>query len=109
MRYLCGFVCVCALGLVPLVGCSEGGGDGDSANVEVITGGAELLPEILHGISVSSEPGGGEPRGGFHHDAWARSSLWSVRKTGVQKRIRSAHLRELGWLGPDFTYSRGYR
>jgi len=30
MRYLCGFVCVCALGLVPLVGCSEGGGDGDS-------------------------------------------------------------------------------
>ena len=28
MRYLCGFLCVCALGVVPLVGCSETTGDG---------------------------------------------------------------------------------
>ena len=28
MRYLVGFVCVCALGVVPLVGCSETTGDG---------------------------------------------------------------------------------
>ena len=28
MRYLFGFVCVCALGVVPLVGCSETAGDG---------------------------------------------------------------------------------
>ena len=33
MRYLCGFLCVCALGLVPLIGCGEtqGGGGGGSA------------------------------------------------------------------------------
>jgi len=30
MRYLFGFLCVCALGVVPLVGCSETGGDGGS-------------------------------------------------------------------------------
>ena len=30
MRYLFGFVCVCALGIVQLVGCSEGGGEGGS-------------------------------------------------------------------------------
>jgi len=30
MRYLFGFVCVCALGLVPLVGCSDTNGDGGS-------------------------------------------------------------------------------
>ncbi len=28
MRYLFGFLCVCALGVVPLVGCSETGGEG---------------------------------------------------------------------------------
>lgn len=30
MRYLFGFLCVCALGMVPLVGCSETAGDGGS-------------------------------------------------------------------------------
>ena len=30
MRYLFGFLCVCALGLMPLVGCSETGGGGGS-------------------------------------------------------------------------------
>ncbi len=30
MRYLFGFLCVCALGVVPLVGCSEKGGEGGS-------------------------------------------------------------------------------
>jgi hypothetical protein len=30
MRYLFGFLCVCALGLMPLVGCSETSGDGGS-------------------------------------------------------------------------------
>ena len=30
MRYLFGFLCVCALGVVPLVGCSENGGEGGS-------------------------------------------------------------------------------
>jgi hypothetical protein len=30
MRYLFGFLCVCALGLMPLVGCSETAGDGGS-------------------------------------------------------------------------------
>jgi hypothetical protein len=28
MRYLFGFLCVCALGVMPLVGCSETAGDG---------------------------------------------------------------------------------
>jgi len=30
MRYLFGFLCVCALGVLPLVGCSETSGDGGS-------------------------------------------------------------------------------
>jgi len=30
MRYLLGFLCVCALSVVPLVGCSETGGEGGS-------------------------------------------------------------------------------
>jgi hypothetical protein len=30
MRYLLGFLCVCALGVVPLVGCGETAGDGGS-------------------------------------------------------------------------------
>jgi hypothetical protein len=30
MRYLFGVLCVCALGVIPLVGCSETGGDGGS-------------------------------------------------------------------------------
>ncbi len=30
MRYLFGFLCMCALGVMPLVGCSETGGDGGS-------------------------------------------------------------------------------
>ena len=36
MRYLFGFLCVCALSLVPLVGCGEteeGGGSGGTAGV----------------------------------------------------------------------------
>ena len=33
MRYLFGFVCVCALGVVPLVGCSETTGDGGSGGM----------------------------------------------------------------------------
>ena len=32
MRYLFGFLGVCALGMVPLVGCSESSGDGDCAD-----------------------------------------------------------------------------
>jgi hypothetical protein len=33
MRYLFGFLCVCALGVVPLVGCSETTGDGGSGGM----------------------------------------------------------------------------
>jgi hypothetical protein len=36
MRYLFGLLCVCALGMVPLIGCSEAGGNGGSGG----TGGA---------------------------------------------------------------------
>ena len=34
MRHLIGFLCVCALGLMPLVGCSETAGDGGSGGTE---------------------------------------------------------------------------
>jgi hypothetical protein len=34
MRYLFGFLCICALGAVPLVGCSEGGGEDLCEGVE---------------------------------------------------------------------------
>jgi len=39
MRYLFGFLCVCALGVVPLVGCSETAGEGGSGG----TGGAPCV------------------------------------------------------------------
>ncbi len=38
MRYWFGFVCVCALGVVPLVGCSEGGGEGNGGDTITVTG-----------------------------------------------------------------------
>jgi hypothetical protein len=42
MRYLFGFLCVCALGVVPLVGCSETAGDGGS--------GDDYTPEEIEAI-----------------------------------------------------------
>jgi len=39
MRYLFGFLCVCALGVVPLVGCSENGGGGGSGGTGGMGGG----------------------------------------------------------------------
>ncbi|MGB5219966.1 MAG: hypothetical protein WBN60_02985, partial [Polyangiales bacterium] len=57
MRYLFGFLCVCALGVMPLVGCSEGeggGGDGGSAGMggggvggDGGTGGTDLCEGII--------------------------------------------------------------
>ncbi len=54
MRYLFGFLCVCALGLVPLVGCSETGGDGG-------TGGStgDVFPCTEQGILDAIVQGGG--------------------------------------------------
>ena len=54
MRYLFGFVCVCALGLMPLVGCSETSGDGGSGGSggtagtggSAGTGGTGGMPEV---------------------------------------------------------------
>ena len=43
-RYLFGFACVCALGLLPLVGCSEGGGEGGSGGTAG-SGGTGGMPE----------------------------------------------------------------
>ncbi|MBW2589021.1 MAG: hypothetical protein JRD92_19140, partial [Deltaproteobacteria bacterium] len=50
MRYLFGFLCVCALGLVPIVGCSDaegGGGTGGDGG----TGGSvtQTIEEMLVG------------------------------------------------------------
>jgi hypothetical protein len=33
MRYLFGLLCVCALGVVPLIGCSETGGNGGNGGM----------------------------------------------------------------------------
>ena len=56
MRYLFGFLCVCALGLMPLIGCGETGGDGGGAGSGGIggTGGSggsvtEAIEEMLVG------------------------------------------------------------
>ena len=44
MRYLSGFLCVCALGVMPLVGCSETTGDGGSGGTAG-DGGSAGMPE----------------------------------------------------------------
>ena len=58
MRYLFGFLCVCALGVVPLVGCSETTGDGGTGGVGGMAGsggtGGDNLPRFdpLEGIGT---------------------------------------------------------
>ena len=44
MRYLFGFLCVCALGVMPLVGCSETSGEGGSGG-SAGSGGTGAMPE----------------------------------------------------------------
>jgi len=53
MRYVCGFLCVCALGLTPLVGCSETAGDGGSGG-SAGTGGAGGTSEKYDFSAVDS-------------------------------------------------------
>jgi len=53
MRYLFAFLCVCALGVVPLVGCSETAGNGGTGG----TGGAILCEGdfadlVEHGVQL---------------------------------------------------------
>ena len=40
MRYLFGFLCVCALGVMPVVGCSDTGGGGSAGSANDAGGGA---------------------------------------------------------------------
>ena len=53
MRYLFGLLCLCALGVVPLVGCSENGGEGGTGGTAGMggTGGnvTETIEEMLVG------------------------------------------------------------
>ena len=50
MRYLFGFLCVCALGVMPLMGCSETSGDGGSGGSAGTggTGGANTTPVTVN-------------------------------------------------------------
>jgi hypothetical protein len=54
MRYLFGFLCVCALGLMPLVGCSETGGTR-------VTCEGNVCPCGEAGIRAAIEAGGNDP------------------------------------------------
>jgi hypothetical protein len=57
MRYLFGFLCVCALGLMPLVGCSETAGTGGSGGTGRMTG--QEFPCTEQGIRDAIAEGGG--------------------------------------------------
>jgi hypothetical protein len=63
MRYLFGFLCVCALGLMPLVGCSETAGDGGSGGTagDGGSGGSNsaVFPCTEQGILDAIAEGGG--------------------------------------------------
>ena len=57
MRYLFGFLCACALGVVPLVGCSEtagAGGSGGSAGVDGL-GGYSGYPTLCDGVDCNDD------------------------------------------------------
>jgi hypothetical protein len=56
MRYLFGFLFVCALGLMPLVGCSETAGEGGSGG-SVGDGGAGGSAPIKSGVWLGGDPG----------------------------------------------------
>jgi hypothetical protein len=83
MRYLFGFLCVCALGVMPLVGCSETSGDGGSAGSGGTGGaGGDVTPAIkemlvgrwwLDWDQVSGNPSaqGGIAIPTFTADGWA--------------------------------------
>jgi hypothetical protein len=55
MRYLFGFLCVCALGVVPLVGCSETSGTGGSGG-SAGNGGAGGSAPIKSGLWLGGSP-----------------------------------------------------
>jgi len=63
MRYLFGFLCVCALGLMPLVGCSETSGEGGSGGSAGEGGGggsnSAVFPCTEQGIVDAIAEGGG--------------------------------------------------
>ena len=63
MRYLIGFLCVCALGVMPLVGCSETAGDGGSGGSagDGGSGGStgDVFPCTEQGIREAIAEGGG--------------------------------------------------
>jgi hypothetical protein len=64
MRYLFGFLCVCALGLVPLAGCSETAGNGGGGGEGGQGGGAvacvdNVCPCTEEGIRAAIGEGGG--------------------------------------------------
>ena len=65
MRYLFGFICVCALGAMPLVGCSETAGDGGSGGSAGAGGIAACVDNVCPctegGIRAAIEAGGNDP------------------------------------------------
>ena len=65
MRYLFGFMCVCALGVMPLVGCSETAGDGGSGG--------------FAGSGGMAGAGGTGGTGGGDVSAYAAEELWLCR------------------------------
>ena len=48
MRYLFGFLCVCALGMMPLVGCSEGGGEAGLCEGVECDDGSECTDDVCN-------------------------------------------------------------
>jgi len=67
MRYLLGFLCVCALGVMPVVGCSETAGDGGSGGAGGVGGqGGDGPGTLLSAEEIASDeidPGGRGIRG----------------------------------------------
>jgi hypothetical protein len=59
LRYLLGFLCVCVLGVIPLVGCDEGAGDGGSGGSAGSGGRAGVGGD--GGIGGSAGTGVGDP------------------------------------------------
>ena len=67
MRHLIGFLCVCALGLMPLVGCSDPEGDGGSGGAGGTAGaGGEFAVTRIVVAAEDTDPAIDDPVGGNH-------------------------------------------
>jgi hypothetical protein len=104
MRYLFGFLCVCALGVVPMAGCSETAGTGGTGGGGV--GGAEgecILDAAAQACLDLPWDNPGDTLVGFTSSSWRNFASGTV--TGVSASAMHIDVAgeavEFKWVGPN--------